>query len=130
MQSPYLENEVDGEGFLLLTDEDISEMVKPLGARRKLITKKTMLTRVSTCMSCCMFVAIFGNVIIIISVYILMQSKEDRDVVHPTKEFLHEDKISNSDNNSEKSIVLSDSEDSEVTEYTSDQLYIYFPISQ
>ena len=77
-----------------------------------------MLTRVSTCMSCCMFVATFGNVIIIISLIILMQSKEaTRDVVHPTKEFLHEDKISNSDNNSEKSIVLSDSKDSEVTEY-------------
>jgi len=39
---------VDGEGFLLLTDEDISDMVKPLGAKRKLITKRNMLTCVST----------------------------------------------------------------------------------
>ena len=39
---------MDGEGFLLLTDEDIGDMVKPLGARRKLITKRNMLTCVST----------------------------------------------------------------------------------
>ena len=43
----HLENEVDGEGFLLLTDEDMADMVKPLGARRKLITKRNMLTCVS-----------------------------------------------------------------------------------
>ena len=39
---------MDGEGFLLLTDEDIGDMVKPLGARRKLITKRNILTCVST----------------------------------------------------------------------------------
>ena len=39
---------MDGEVFLLLTDEDMGEMVKPLGARRKLITKRNMLTCVST----------------------------------------------------------------------------------
>ena len=56
----YLENEVDGEGFLLLTDEDMGDMVKPLGARRKLITKRNMLTCVST------FVAIFKGYSLII----------------------------------------------------------------
>lgn len=38
-----LENEVDGEGFLLLTDEDFCAMIKPLGARRKLISKQSHL---------------------------------------------------------------------------------------
>ena len=32
------ENEVDGKSFLLLTDDDISQMIKPLGVRRKLIS--------------------------------------------------------------------------------------------
>ena len=50
-----LENEVDGEVFLLLTDEDMGEMVKPLGARRKLITKRNMLTCVSTFVACYIF---------------------------------------------------------------------------
>jgi len=31
-------NEVDGEGFLLLTNKDIGDKVKPLGTRHKLIT--------------------------------------------------------------------------------------------
>lgn len=38
-----LENEVDGEGFLMLTEEDFSTMIKPLGARRKLISKQNRL---------------------------------------------------------------------------------------
>lgn len=48
--------------------------------------------------------------------------------MHPTKEFLHEDEVSN---NSEKSFalpIISDSEDSEVTKYsysTSD-MHAYF----
>jgi len=33
-----LENEVGKEEFLLLTDDDIAEMVQPIGARRKLIS--------------------------------------------------------------------------------------------
>ena len=33
---------MDGEGFLLLTDEDIGKMVKPLGIKRKLIAKRDM----------------------------------------------------------------------------------------
>ena len=39
---------MDGEGFLLLTDEDIGDMIKPLGIRRKLITKRNLPTCVST----------------------------------------------------------------------------------
>lgn len=39
------ENEVDGEGFLLLTDDDIFSMVKPFGARRKLIAKRNELAK-------------------------------------------------------------------------------------
>lgn len=31
---------MDGEGFLLLSDEDIAQLVKPIGARRKLIAKR------------------------------------------------------------------------------------------
>ena len=31
---------MDGESFLMLTDSDISEMVKAVGARRKLIVKR------------------------------------------------------------------------------------------
>ena len=38
----FIENEVDGEGFLLLTDEDIGKMVKPLGIQRKLIAKRNI----------------------------------------------------------------------------------------
>ena len=38
----FTENEVDGEGFLLLTDEDIGKMIKPLGIQRKLIAKRDM----------------------------------------------------------------------------------------
>ena len=59
ISSCILENEVDGEGFLLLTDEDIGDMVKPLGVRRKLITKRNMLTCVST------FVAVFKDLAIL-----------------------------------------------------------------
>ena len=36
---------MDGEGFLLLTDGDITEMVKAMGARRKLIVKRNNLAR-------------------------------------------------------------------------------------
>lgn len=36
---------MDGEGFLLLTDSDMSEMIKPVGARRKLIVKRNYLTK-------------------------------------------------------------------------------------
>ena len=49
----HLENEVDGEGFLLLTDEDMGDIVKSLGVKHKLITKRNMLVCVST------FVSIF-----------------------------------------------------------------------
>ena len=59
ISSCILENEVDGEGFLLLTDEDMGDMVKPLGARRKLITKRNTLTCVST------FVAVFKDLAIL-----------------------------------------------------------------
>ena len=38
---------MDGEGFLLLTDADITEMVKAVGARRKLIVKRNNLTKPS-----------------------------------------------------------------------------------
>ena len=41
-----LENEVDGEGFLLLTDEDISQIIQPLGTRRKLISMRNVLNSV------------------------------------------------------------------------------------
>ena len=41
-----LENEVDGESFLLLTDDDISQMIKPLGVRRKLISIRNALNSV------------------------------------------------------------------------------------
>ncbi len=34
---------MDGEGFLLLTDEDFMEMVKAVGTRRKLIAKRNIL---------------------------------------------------------------------------------------
>lgn len=36
------ENEVGREEFLLLTDDDIAIMVKPIGARRKLINMRKM----------------------------------------------------------------------------------------
>ena len=52
----HLENEVDGESFLLLTNEDMAEIIKPLGVRRKLIAKRNMLTCVST------FLAIFKRI--------------------------------------------------------------------
>ena len=35
-----VENEIDRESFLLLTDADIFDMVKPIGTRRKLIAKR------------------------------------------------------------------------------------------
>jgi len=38
----YLDNEGDGEGFLLLTDEDIGDIVKPLGAMCKFITERNI----------------------------------------------------------------------------------------
>ena len=37
------ENEVDGEGFLLLTEEDFCAMIKPLGSRTKLIKIQSLL---------------------------------------------------------------------------------------
>ena len=52
----YLENEVDGEGFSHLIDEDMGDMVKPLEARHKLITKRNMLTCVSA------FVAVYKRI--------------------------------------------------------------------
>ena len=38
-----LDNEVDGEAFLLLTDDQIRMLVKALGPQMKLIKKKTLL---------------------------------------------------------------------------------------
>ncbi len=38
-----LENEVDGEAFLLLTDEQIKTLVKAIGAQMKLIKKRNNL---------------------------------------------------------------------------------------
>ena len=35
-----VENEIDRESFLLLTDANIFDMVKPIGTRRKLIAKR------------------------------------------------------------------------------------------
>ena len=48
------ENEVGREKYLLLTDEDIAEMVKPIGARRRLInlTKTDALDFVSHSLAC------------------------------------------------------------------------------
>lgn len=42
-----VENEVDGEGFLLLEDSDISAMVKAIGTRRKLIDRSNRLNELS-----------------------------------------------------------------------------------
>lgn len=36
----HVENEIDRESFLLLTDGDIFDMVKPIGTRRRLIAKR------------------------------------------------------------------------------------------
>ena len=41
----FLENEVDGEAFMYLTAEDISAMVKALGARRKLLHKQALMIK-------------------------------------------------------------------------------------
>ena len=41
------ENEVGREEYLQLTDDDIAEMVKPIGARRKLINMRKTDTVVS-----------------------------------------------------------------------------------
>jgi len=43
----YTENEIDGEGFLLLTDEDIGQMVKQVAIRKKLIKQHQHLLNVS-----------------------------------------------------------------------------------
>ena len=37
------ENEVNGEGFLLLTDDDIGQMVKAVAIKRKLINQRQCL---------------------------------------------------------------------------------------
>lgn len=42
-----LDNEVDRKGFQLLTDDDIAEIIKPIGARRKLISLRDSLNEVS-----------------------------------------------------------------------------------
>ena len=40
------ENDIDGEAFLLLKDEDIVELVPSIGARRKLIQKRDDIIKV------------------------------------------------------------------------------------
>lgn len=92
----------------------MGDMVKPLGARRKLITKRNMLTCVST------FVAVFKRIQLF---FILLQSKQPTGYVHPTtKECIQGDDL-NSDDNSEKSYALAvisdDNEDSEPEVYDS-----------
>ena len=90
----HLENEVDGEGFLLLTDGDMGEIVKPLGVRHKLITKRNMLACVST------FVAIFKR---IYSLYSCSQNNLQVMCIRLQKnEAIHGDDL-NSDDNSEES---------------------------
>lgn len=42
-----LENEVDGEAFLLLTDEQIKGMVKAIGSQMKLIKKRNCIMQFS-----------------------------------------------------------------------------------
>ena len=42
-----LENEVDGEAFLLLSDEQIKSLIKPTGVQIKLIARrKSLLSKV------------------------------------------------------------------------------------
>ena len=42
-----LENEVDGEAFLLLSDEQIKSLIKPMGVQIKLIARrKSLLSKV------------------------------------------------------------------------------------
>lgn len=50
------ENEVDGEAFLLLTDEQIRTLVKPLGSQMKLISKKNSIVSNSDSFKYCRYV--------------------------------------------------------------------------
>ena len=45
----FAENEIDGEAFLLLTDDQIKSIVRPIGAHMKLISKKKALQKVDDC---------------------------------------------------------------------------------
>ena len=42
------ENEIDGEAFLLLTKEDVKDLVKAVGPRTKLLLKRSNLLRLKT----------------------------------------------------------------------------------
>ena len=44
------DNEIDGEAFLLLSDEQIKSIVKPIGSQMKLISKKKSIERLMTMM--------------------------------------------------------------------------------
>ncbi len=43
-----IDNDVDGEVFMMLEDNDITEMVPSIGARRKLILKRNGISKVGT----------------------------------------------------------------------------------
>ena len=48
----FSDNQVDGEGFLLLTDTDISEIIKAKGVMRKLVARRNQLNRRENLVSC------------------------------------------------------------------------------
>ena len=59
------ENEVDGESFLQLTDEDIGQMVKPVAIKRKLINQRQHFLSLNT-VSDCAYVASYIHTLIML----------------------------------------------------------------
>ena len=44
----FIEIDIDGEAFLLLSNDDIRTMVKPIGAQLKLIRKRDLIKEITT----------------------------------------------------------------------------------
>ena len=44
----YIENDIDGESFLLLEESDFASLVPSIGARRKLIAKRKQILNTET----------------------------------------------------------------------------------